>query len=130
VAITRWVEAARRRPLDVVLLVVIVLVHLEVFAEVGRLIPALAAGVSGLVLLARRRTPHISIATSFAGQLVVLLVRSKEPTAVFGQFLLTFVVAGGLRPEAAAWVGWASGLGVIGYRSADPTALGPASATC
>jgi signal transduction histidine kinase len=125
VAITRWVEAARRRPLDVVLLVVIVLVQLDLLGEVGRLIPALAAGVSGLVLLARRRTPYISIATSFAGQLVVLLVLTKEPTAVFGQFLLTFVVAGGLRPEAAAWVGWAAGLGVIALSERGPNGPGP-----
>jgi hypothetical protein len=69
------------------------------------------SAVCGLVLLARRRVPAIAIVAAFAGQLALAaLLGWHEPTGPFGLFLLTFVVAGGLRPEWAAWLGWACGM--------------------
>jgi hypothetical protein len=69
------------------------------------------SAVCGLVLLARRPAPAIAIVASFAGQLALTaLLGWHEPGGPFGLFLLTFVVAGGLRPERAAWLGWACGM--------------------
>lgn len=94
--------------------VVIVIVALATLAELlidGRPVPALVSAVCGLVLLARRRAPAIAIVASFAGQLALTaLLGWHEPTGPFGLFLLTFVVAGGLRPEWAAWLGWTCGM--------------------
>jgi len=79
----------------------------------GHPVPALLAAVSGLVLLARRRAPAIAIVVSFAGQLALAGIMGwHDPTGGFGLTLLTFVVAGGLRPERAAWLGWACGTAV------------------
>ena len=79
----------------------------------GHPVPALLAAVSGLVLLARRRAPAIAIVASFAGQLALAGIMGwHDPAGGFGLTLLTFVVAGGLRPERAAWLGWACGTAV------------------
>lgn len=107
-------EAVRKvlagRYMDVVIVVVAVATTTELLTD-GRPVPALVSAVFGLVLLARRRAPTIAIVASFAGQLALAaLLGWHEPTGPFGLFLLTFVVAGGLRPEWAAWVGWACGM--------------------
>jgi|SRR5581483_3868718 len=94
--------------------VVIVMVALATLAELlsgGYRVPALVSAVCGLVLLSRRRTPAIAIAAAFAGQVALAaLLGWHEPGGPFFLFLLTFVISGGLRPEWAAWLGWACGL--------------------
>ena len=98
------------RWLDVVIVVVTAATLAELLAD-GRPGPALVSAVSGLVLLARHRAPAIAIVVSIAGQLALAALLSwHEPAGAFGLFLLTFVVAGGLRPEWAAWLGWACGV--------------------
>jgi signal transduction histidine kinase len=107
-------EAARKLLAGHYVDVVIVAVAVATLAELligGRPVPALVSAVCGLVLLARRRVPAIAIVAAFAGQLALAaLLGWHEPTGPFGLFLLTFVVAGGLRPEWAAWLGWACGM--------------------
>ena len=101
------------RALDVVIVVVAVATVAELLTD-GRRVPALVAAVCGLVLLARRRAPAIAIVAAFAGQLaLVALLAWREPGGPFGLFLLTFVIAGGLRPEWAAWLGWACGMAAL-----------------
>jgi signal transduction histidine kinase len=103
-------EMLAGRLMDILILAVAVATLAELLAE-GRRVPALVSAVCGLVLLARRRTPGIAIAAAFAGQLALAaLLAWHEPGGPFGLFLLTFVVAGGLWPEWAAWLGWACGL--------------------
>lgn len=98
------------RALDVVIVVVAVATVAELLTD-GRPVPALVAAVCGLVLLARRRAPAIAIVAALASQLALAaLLNWHEPTGPFGLFLLTFVTAGGLRPEWAAWLGWACGI--------------------
>lgn len=98
------------RYLDIVIIIVAVATLAELLGG-GHRVPALLSGVCGLVLLARRRAPEIAIAASFAGQLALTALSGwHEPAGLFLLFLLTFVVAGGLRPERAAWLGWACGM--------------------
>jgi signal transduction histidine kinase len=98
------------RAMDVVIIVVAVATLAELLTD-GHPVPALLAAICLLVLLARRRAPAIAIVVSFAGQLArAATLGWHEPTGPFGMVLLTFVVAGGLRPEWAAWLGWACGL--------------------
>ena len=98
------------RWLDVVIVVVAAATLAELLVD-GRPGPALVSAISGLVLLARHRAPAIAIVVSIAGQLALAtLLAWHEPAGAFGLFLLTFVVAGGLRPEWAAWLGWACGV--------------------
>lgn len=95
---------------DVVIVAVAVATLAELLSD-GRPVPALVSAICGLVLLARRRAAAIAIVASFAGQLALTaLLAWQEPAGPFGLFLLTFVVAGGLRPEWTAWLGWASGM--------------------
>ena len=107
-------EAVRKalagRAMDVVIVVVALATLAELLTD-GRPVPALVSAVCGLVLLARRRAPAIAIVAAFAGQLALTaLLAWHEPGGPFGLFLLTFVIAGGLRPEWAAWLGWACGM--------------------
>src|SRR5579864_5711436 len=98
--------------MDAVIVVVAVATLAELLTDV-RPVPALVSAVCGLVLLARRRAPAIAIVAAFAGQLALTaLLAWHEPNGPFGLFLLTFVIAGGLRPERAAWLGWACGMAV------------------
>ena len=98
------------RYLDVVILGLTAVTLAELLTD-GRPVPALVSAMCGLVLLARRRAPAIAIVVSVAGQLALAaLLGWHDPTGAFGLALLTFVVAGGLRPERAAWLGWACGL--------------------
>jgi signal transduction histidine kinase len=98
------------RYMDAVIVVVAVATLAELLTD-GRPVPALVSAVCGLVLLARRRAPAIAIVAAFAGQLALAaLLAWHEPTGPFGLFLLTFVIAGGLRPEWAAWLSWACGM--------------------
>ena len=95
---------------DIVIVVVAVATLAELLAD-GHPVPALVSAMCGLVLLARHRAPAIAIVVSIAGQLALAaLLTWHEPAGAFGLFLLTFVVAGGLRPEWAAWLGWACGM--------------------
>jgi signal transduction histidine kinase len=70
-----------------------------------------------LVLLARRRFPA-AVIVAFAGRAVVsaLPPHGGSPTAVFGQVLLMFAIAGATRPEWVAWAGWAAGLVMLAAR--------------
>ena len=98
------------RYLDVVIVGVTAVTLAELLAD-GRPVPALVSAMCGLVLLARRRAPAIAIVVSVAGQLALAaLLGWHDPAGAFGLALLTFVVAGGLRPEWTAWLGWACGL--------------------
>jgi signal transduction histidine kinase len=111
------------RSMDVVILVVAVATLAELLTD-GRPVPALVSAICGLVLLARRRAPAIAIVVTFAGQLALAaLLAWHEPTGPFGLFLLTFLVAGGLRPDWTAWLGWTCGLAeavtVEGHSAAD-----------
>jgi len=115
-------EAVRKalagRVLDVVIVVVAVATLAELLTD-GRPVPALVSAVCGLVLLARRRAPAIAIVAAFAGQLALAaLLAWHEPNGPFGLFLLTFVIAGGLRPEWAAWLGWACGMAAVAVAEA------------
>ena len=119
-------EAVRKvlagRVLDVVIVVVAVATLAELLTG-GRPVPALVSAVCGLVLLARRRAPAIAIVAAFAGQLALAaLLAWHEPTGPFGLFLLTFVVTGGLRPEWAAWLGWACGMAAAAVAEAPGSA--------
>jgi len=118
--------------MDVVIIAVAVITLAELLTD-GRPVPALLSAMCGLVLLARRRAPAIAIAVTFAGQLALAaLLGWHEPTGPFGLTLLTFLVAGGLRPEWAAWFGWACGLAeavtVEGHSAGD--GVGDISLTC
>jgi signal transduction histidine kinase len=64
-----------------------------------------------LVLLARRRFPASAIMVSLGGQLVLsdLPPHGDDPIAVFGRFLLMFVIVGTMLPEWVAWTGWILG---------------------
>ncbi len=98
------------RYLDIAITVVAAATLVELLGD-GRRVPALVSAVCGLVLLARRRAPEIAIAASFSGQLaLVALLGWHDPSGPFLLFLLTFLIAGGLRPERAAWLGWACGM--------------------
>ncbi len=98
------------RSMDIVIVVVAAATMAELLSD-GRPVPALVSAICGLVLLARHRAPAIAIVVSIAGQLALAaLLAWHEPAGAFGLFLLTFVVAGGLRPEWAAWLGWACGI--------------------
>jgi signal transduction histidine kinase len=107
-------EAVRKmlagRSMDVVILAVAIATLVELLAD-GHPVPALVSAICGLVLLARRRAPAIAIVVAIAGQLAMAaLLAWHEPAGPFGLILLTFVVAGGLRPERAAWLGWGCGM--------------------
>ncbi|MFY9933283.1 MAG: histidine kinase [Streptosporangiaceae bacterium] len=109
-------EVVRRmlagRLMDVVVLVATAATVAELLAD-SRPVPALVAAMCGLALLARHRVPAVSIAVAFAGLLVLTAILDwHEPSGAFGLTLLAFVVAGGLRPEWAAWTGWACGVAV------------------
>jgi hypothetical protein len=106
-------EAVRKmlagRSMDVVILAVAIATLVELLAD-GHPVPALVSAICGLVLLARRRAPAIAIVVAIAGQLALsALLAWHEPAGPFGLILLTFVVAGGLRPERAAWLGELTG---------------------
>jgi signal transduction histidine kinase len=110
------------RSMDVVILAVAIATLVELLAD-GHPVPALVSAICGLVLLARRRAPAIAIVAAFAGQLALAaLLGWHEPTGPFGLILLTFVVAGGLRPERAAWLGW--GCGMVGVSVAEAPGSG------
>ena len=98
------------RLMDVVIVVVAAATLAELLTD-GRPVPALVSAICGLALLARRRAPAIAIVVAFAGQLALAAIMNwHEPAGAFGLNLLTFVVAGGLRPEWTAWLGWGCGM--------------------
>jgi len=98
------------RPMDILVLAVTAATAAELLAD-RRPVPALVAATCGLALLARRRAPAVAITIAFAGLLVLTAILNwHDPAGAFGLTLLTFVVAGGLRPEWAAWTGWACGM--------------------
>jgi signal transduction histidine kinase len=120
------------RYLDIMITVVAVATLAELLGD-GRRVPALVSAVWGLVLLARRRAPEIAIAASFASQLALAaLLGWHEPAGPFGLFLLTFVVAGGLRPGRAAWLGWACGMAAAAVAEAPGSggSVGDILVTC
>jgi signal transduction histidine kinase len=121
VVVMRWDEVRDRFPgwaADALIIFLAVDPLPAQFASGRYPVSHLASALLFLVLLARRRFPAAAIIVAFSGALVLAALPppagGNTPVALFGRTLVLFAIAGTIRPEWAAWTGWALGVGFIG----------------